>query len=310
MIDQGGRNEHAQHPLPQPDGAHRERHQQRRRRQRRPELSDYWATVNQFVVDNGHDAIGVNEIRIKPGTKLIGINSTLLATSAELPGLAAPGGPRHRNLSRRRGQLPALIEAVKAAILNDRPAALEKRGNDLKKAFEDARERTKAAAGGGLGCYPISTARLSMEIYAQIKDLDFALAAELLQRQRLAEPAGGAWKSITAGWSVSGGAGVGYGAPVGGGQRARQSRHRRAVLGQHPGRRTVSCTPRRAVDGGTHKIPILTVMHNNAATTRKSCTSSASPTGATASPRSAAIAPRSAPQSRTRTSMQRSRSMG
>src|SRR5215470_6161501 len=43
------------------------------------ELSDYWALVNGFV-DNGVDGIGVNETRIKPGTKLIGISSTPLIT--------------------------------------------------------------------------------------------------------------------------------------------------------------------------------------------------------------------------------------
>src|SRR3984893_15500586 len=111
--------------------------------------------------------------------------------------------------------LPALIEAVKAAIPNDRKAALEKRGTDLKKAYEDARERTKAAAAVAWDASPLATAALSMDIYAQIKDLDFSLVSG---------------SGNVSGWpnrlwrmekhhswlGSSGGAGVGYGAPAAG----------------------------------------------------------------------------------------------
>src|SRR5258708_23000285 len=45
------------------------------------ELGDYWAAVNAFI-DNGHGGLGVNEARIKPGTKLIGISSIGLVTNS------------------------------------------------------------------------------------------------------------------------------------------------------------------------------------------------------------------------------------
>src|SRR5262249_8633961 len=45
------------------------------------ELSDYWATVNAWV-DNGEHGVGVQESRIKPGTKLISISSVDLLTKS------------------------------------------------------------------------------------------------------------------------------------------------------------------------------------------------------------------------------------
>src|SRR5260370_17656026 len=76
------------------------------------ELGDYWATVNAFV-DNGHDGLGVNESRIKPGTKLIGISSIGLVTKSNYQDfqrfqsldIDMPGDPQ--------ATLPPLIEALK-----------------------------------------------------------------------------------------------------------------------------------------------------------------------------------------------------
>jgi len=225
------------------------------------ELSDYWATVNQFV-DNGHDAIGVNEIRIKPGTKLIGISSTLLATKSNYQDFQRFQALDIEMAADAEATLPALIEAVKAAIPNDRKAALEKRGNDLKKAWEDARERTKAAAAVAWDASPLSTARLSMEIYAQIKDLDFSLVSS---------------SGNVSGWpnrlwrmekhhswlGSSGGAGVGYGAPaaVGAALGNRDIGGRFSVNIQSDG--DLMYAPGVLWTAARHKIPILSVMHNN-----------------------------------------------
>jgi thiamine pyrophosphate-dependent acetolactate synthase large subunit-like protein len=225
------------------------------------ELSDYWALVNAFV-DNGHDGIGLNEVKIKPGTKLIGITSTLLATKSNYQDFQRFQPLDIEMAGDAEATLPALIEAAKAAIPNDRKAALEKRGADLKKAYADARGRTKAAAAVAWEASPITTARLSMEIYAQIKDLDYSLVA--------GGNGFGGWPNRL--WRMdkhhnwlggSGGAGQGYGPPASIG----------AALGNRDigGRFSVSIQP----DGdmmyapgvlwtaARHKIPILTVMHNN-----------------------------------------------
>src|SRR5262249_52905110 len=109
--------------------------------------------------------------------------------------------------------LPALIEAVRAAIPNDRRAAIEKRGEAAKKAFTESRERTRQAAALAWDASPITTARMSMEIWAQIKDLDWSLVSV----------SGGGFKGPNGlgpmekhyRWrGASGGYGVGYGAPA------------------------------------------------------------------------------------------------
>src|SRR5712671_7393738 len=224
------------------------------------ELGDYWATVNAFV-DNGHGGLGVNETRIKPGTKLIGISSAGLITKSNYQDFQRFQSLDIDMAGDAEASLPALIEAVKAAIPNDRKAALEKRGTDLKKAYADARERTRAAAAVAWDASPISTARLSAEIYAQIKDLDFSLVSSanvsgwpnrLWRMEKHHNWLGG-----------SGGAGQGYSAPAAIG----------AALGNRDigGRFSVSIqadgdfmyTNGALWTAARHKIPILSVMHNN-----------------------------------------------
>src|SRR5205807_2801989 len=79
------------------------------------ELSDYWGTVNAFI-DNGEHGVGVNTSKIKPDTKLISISSVDLITKSNYQ-------DQHRfqvvdvpMAADAEATLPALIEAVKAAI--------------------------------------------------------------------------------------------------------------------------------------------------------------------------------------------------
>jgi acetolactate synthase-1/2/3 large subunit len=223
------------------------------------ELADYWATVNNFV-DSGLDGVGFNETRIKPGTKLISITSLPLVTKSNYQDFQRFQSIDVEMLGDAEATLPALVEAVKAAIPNDRKAALEKRGADLKKAYADARERTKAAAAMGWDASPISTARLSMEIYAQIKDLDFSLVNgnvsgwpnRLWRMEKHHSYLGG-----------PGGAGVGYGSPasVGAALGNRDIGGRFSVSIQNDG--DLMYAPGVLWTAARHKIPVLSVMHNN-----------------------------------------------
>src|SRR5262249_59583720 len=109
--------------------------------------------------------------------------------------------------------LPALIEAVNTAISGDRKAALEKRGEALKKARGEARERTRAAAAWAWDASPISTARLVMETYAAIKDLDWSLVSSSGNVSNWPQRLWPMEKHYH--WlGRSGGYGVGYGAPA------------------------------------------------------------------------------------------------
>src|SRR6185369_1184578 len=140
------------------------------------ELSDFWGVVNGYI-DNGEHGIGHNRTKIKPDTKLISINSSELLTKSNYQDFQRFQSVDVSMPADSEATLPALIEAVKAAIPNDRKAAIEKRGEAAKKAFADQRERTKQAAALAWDASPISTARLVMETWGQIKDLDWSLVS-------------------------------------------------------------------------------------------------------------------------------------
>src|SRR5581483_10360185 len=138
------------------------------------ELTDYWGTVNQYVDNGEDDGAGLRESRIKQNAKLIGISSILLNTKSNYQDFQRYQPLDVEMAGDAEATLPALIEAVKRALPSDRKSAIEARGAAMKKAWAEARERTRAAAAYGWDASPISTARMAMEVYAQIKDLDWS----------------------------------------------------------------------------------------------------------------------------------------
>jgi acetolactate synthase-1/2/3 large subunit len=224
------------------------------------ELSDFWAVVNAWI-DNGEHGIGINTTRMKPGTKLISINSSELLTKANYQDFQRFQSVDVSMPADAEATLPALIEAVKAAIPNDRKAAIEKRGEAARKAFAEQRERTKQAAALAWDASPVSTARLVMETFAQIKDLDWSLVAS---------------SGNVSGWPIrlwpmekhyhwlgaSGGYGVGYGAQASvGAALANRDLGRFSVCIQADG--DLMYAPGVLWTAAKHKIPLLSVMHNN-----------------------------------------------
>lgn len=224
------------------------------------ELTDYWGTVNKFT-DNNHDGVGSFSSRVKPGTKLISISAQPLLTKAnyqEFERFQSVDVPITGDVE---ATLPALIEAVKAAIPDSRKDAMAKRGQAIKQAHGKARGATKQLAAIAWDASPISTARLCMEIYAQIKDFDWSLV-----------PSSG----NVSGWptrlwpmdkyyqftGTSGGYGVGWGAPASvGGALANRDEGRFSVSIQSDG--DLMYAPGALWTAARHKIPLLAVMHNN-----------------------------------------------
>ncbi len=225
------------------------------------ELSDFWAVVNAYI-DNGEHGIGVNTTRIKPDTKLISISSVELNTKANYQDFQRFLSVDISMAADAEATLPSLIEAVKSAIPNDRKAAIDKRGEAARKAYAEGRARTKEAAAVAWNESPISTARLTMELYAQIKDLDWSLVAS--------EGNVSNWPNRL--WPMekhyqwlgrSGGYGVGYGAPasVGAALANRDVGGRFSVSIQSDG--DLMYAPGVLWTAAKHKIPLLAVMHNN-----------------------------------------------
>jgi acetolactate synthase-1/2/3 large subunit len=225
------------------------------------ELSDFWAVVNGYTDNGEHGGIGQNRTKMKPGTKLISINSSELLTKSNYQDFQRFQSVDVSMPADAEATLPALIEAVKAAIPNDRKAAIDKRGEAAKKAKAEGRERQLQLATLAWDSSPISTARLVMETWDAIKGEDWSLVSSsgnvsnwpqrLWPMEKYHHWLGG-----------SGGYGVGYGAPASVG----------AALGNRDlGRFSVSIqsdgdlmyAPGVFWTAAKHKIPLLAVMHNN-----------------------------------------------
>jgi thiamine pyrophosphate-dependent acetolactate synthase large subunit-like protein len=224
------------------------------------ELSDYWATVNGFI-DNGNNGFGQNITKTKPGTKLISISSVDLITKSNYQDfqrfqsidVAIPGDAE--------ATLPALIEAVKSAISSDRKDAMTKRGDAIRQAHAKGLDATKQAAAVAWDASPINTARLVMETYAQIKDLDWSLVSTAGNTSNWANRLWPIEKHHQwLGWS--GGYGVGYGAPASvGAALGNRDQGRFSVSIQSDG--DLMYAPGVLWTAARHKIPLLAVMHNN-----------------------------------------------
>jgi thiamine pyrophosphate-dependent acetolactate synthase large subunit-like protein len=157
--------------------------------------------------------------------------------------------------------LPALIEAVKKALPRNAGPRLEQRAASARAAHAARRERALEAARYGWDASPVSTARLSMEVWAAVRERDWALVSEgfftwpqdLWTIDRYYQQIGG-----------SGGAGVGYGAPAAvGAALAHREPGRLAINFQQDG--DLMYVPGVLWTAAHHRIPLLSVMHNNRA---------------------------------------------
>ncbi len=226
------------------------------------ELSDFWGTVNGWV-DNGDDnGPGLRETKIKSNAKLISISAATLNEKSNYQDMQRFQVVDIEMPADAEATLPALIEAVRSALPNDRKAALDKRGEALRKAWGESRDRMRAAAAYAWDASPISTARLAMEVYAQIKDLDWSMVGGA-DRQMSSWP--------TRLWPIDkyhhhiggpGGFGVGYALPAAAGAAlANRGAGRFSINFQTDG--DMMYAPGVLWTTAHHKIPMLSVMHNN-----------------------------------------------
>ncbi len=221
------------------------------------ELSDFWGTVNSYI-DNGEN---LREQVVKSGTKLISIGAGDYYLKANYQDFQRYQPVDLSIAGDAEATLPALIEEVKRALPASKKAALEKRGEAMRKAWADTRKRTLEAATYGWDASPISTARMSAELWAQVKDTDWSLVGS----DRMIS----AWPSRL--WPLEkyyhhiggpGGFGIGYGAPAAVGAALANREHGRLSV-------NIQCdgdlmfAPGVLWTSAHHKIPLLSVMHNN-----------------------------------------------
>jgi acetolactate synthase I/II/III large subunit len=225
------------------------------------EMTDFWNTVNGFVDNADNDGLGTQSSKIKPGTKLVTISSVELNEKSNYQDFQRFQAVDLAMVGDAEASLPSLIEAVKMAISNDKKAAYDKRGEGFRKAHAAAHERAMAAAAVAWDASPISTARLTAEIWGAVRDQDWSLVAST---------------GNVSGWpsrlfkfdkhyqwlGSSGGSGLGYGAPASAGAaHGNKSLGRFSVSIQGDG--DMMYAPGVLWTCAHHSIPLMYVMHNN-----------------------------------------------
>jgi len=159
--------------------------------------------------------------------------------------------------------LPALIEEVKRQLTAERKRVIQERGAKLASLHREARLQAMEAAAFGWDSSPISLARLSAELWDQIKTEDWSLVS---------------WQGFVSGWpgrlwnfdkhyryiGGQGAGAMGYGAPAAVGAALANRKHGRLSINiQTDG--DLNYAPGVLWTACHHKIPLLTVMHNNRA---------------------------------------------
>jgi acetolactate synthase-1/2/3 large subunit len=160
--------------------------------------------------------------------------------------------------------LPYLIEACKKLITSDRRVAFQARGAKLAEQSKQALEKARLDATYGWDASPISTARLSAELWAQIRNEDWALVTDsspwihdwplqLWDFKQHHQYIGGA-----------GAEGVGYAAPAAVGAAIAHKKHGRLPIAIQPDG-DLMCANGVLWTAAHHKVPMLIMMHNNRA---------------------------------------------
>jgi acetolactate synthase-1/2/3 large subunit len=223
------------------------------------ELSDFWGTVNSF-----RDQLQRSSRRIaKPGARLISITAGDLYSKSNYQDAQRFPEVDLALAADAEATLPALIEAVERRIGADRRRAFRERGDKLAAARQRALERARNDAAYAWDASPISTARLSAELWAQIQAQDWSLVSAVSSVSN--------WPLRL--WSFekhyqfiggAGGHGIGYGAPAAAGAALANRKYGRlSVSIQNDG--DLMYAPGILWTAAHHRIPLLSVVHNNRA---------------------------------------------
>jgi len=113
----------------------------------------------------------------KPGVKLITISSIDLNTKSNYQDFGRYAEVDLAIAADAEASLPALIEACKRLITSDRKRAFQERGAKISEESRRIREQTLDPAAWGWDTSPITTARLSAELWNGIKNEDWSLVS-------------------------------------------------------------------------------------------------------------------------------------
>jgi acetolactate synthase I/II/III large subunit len=223
------------------------------------ELADFWGAIHSYRDQMERTSRPLT----KSGAKLISISSTGLFFKSNYQNFQRYPEVNLDLAADAQATLPSLIEAVKKQLPATRKSALQDRGTRLAAAHQQTLQNAREAATYAWDASPISTARMCAELWAQIKDEDWSLVSTIQFVSR--------WPMKL--WNFdkyyqfiggSGGYGIGYGAPAAVGAALANRKHGRLSV-------NIQCdgdlmyAPGVLWTAAHHRIPLLTIMHNNRA---------------------------------------------
>ena len=224
------------------------------------EALNFWGTINSYR-DQLHRT---SQPIIRKDTKLVSISSSDLYMKSNYQDFQRYTEVDLAMAADAEATLPSLIEAVKRLLTDDRKSMFADRGKKLAAQHEQALRRARDEAAYGWDASPITTARLCAEIWGAIRNEDWSLVCEV-------SPWVNRWPLRL--WNFdkyhqyigsSGGFGVGYGAPASLGAALANKKHGRlTVTIQNDG--DLMYAPGVLWTSAHHRIPLLSVMHNNRA---------------------------------------------
>src|SRR5579862_1711738 len=224
------------------------------------EVTDFWGTVHSYRDQLQRTSQSI----IDKNTKLISVTANDLYVKGNYQDFQRYTEVDVAIAADAQATMPSLIEAVKRQLTPDRRQALEDRGKRLAQTHDETMEQVRVDASYGWDASPISTARLSAELWAQIKGKDWSLVSDVA-------PGMSNWPLRL--WAFdkhyqfiggAGGYGVGYGAPAAVGAALANRQHGRLSV-------NIQCdgdlmyAPGVLWTAAHHRIPLLNVMHNNRA---------------------------------------------
>ena len=221
------------------------------------EMTDYWGTINSY-----RDQVQRSSKPItKASAKLITLGSGELYTKSNYQDFQRFADTDVVIAGDGESTMPLLVEAVKKHMDRGKLTAAEARGKKLAEMHKADLERARSDAVYGWDASPVSTARLSAEVWNVIKDEDWSMPSPTASLsywpQRL--------------WTMDkpyhfigdgGGMGIGYCASASAGAALANKKHGRFTV-------AIQCDGDLLMTNGVlwtlahHKIPLMYVMHNN-----------------------------------------------
>jgi thiamine pyrophosphate-dependent acetolactate synthase large subunit-like protein len=221
------------------------------------EIANFYGAVNIFIDQEER----TERPATKPGVKLISLGTTDLIQKANYQDFQRYAPVDLALSGDGEATLPALIDAVRRLMTDQKKTAAATRGKALADASRTARERFRVDAAHAWDASPISTARLASEMWEVIRNEDWSLVNGALSGWPLR-----LW-DFTKHYQylgVSGGSGIGYGSPAAIGAALANRKHGRLSVNiQNDG--DLMYAPGVLWTAAHHRIPLLSVVNNNRA---------------------------------------------